>query len=117
MKHCIDFIFYAPFRSRKKPDLGQIVSSIQWPVFTKEKGAYTTTRDTSNDGQLIPESDTPHSGFRAMEVLDLYDEDQIGPGLLPSERYPSDHLAIAAKLQLLWYTNPNVGSKYVRKEE
>lgn len=118
VKHCIDFIFYAPFRGRRKGGIDQLASSMsQWPAFIKEKGAAKTTRDTSNDGQLIPESDTPQSGFRAKEVLDLYDEDEVGPGLLPSERYPSDHLAIAANLQLLWYTNPKGDGKYVSTQD
>ena len=117
VKHCIDFIFYSPFRGRKDVGIDQLASSIQWPAFIKEKGALKTTRDTSNDGQLIPESNTLQSGFRAKEVLDLYNEEEVGPGLLPSERYPSDHLAIAANLQLLWYTNPKMDSKYVSAQD
>ena len=50
VKHCIDFIFYSPFRGRKNVGIDQLASSIQWPAFTKEKGALKTTRDTSNDG-------------------------------------------------------------------
>jgi hypothetical protein len=35
-----------------------------------------------------------------------FENDEVGPALLPSERYPSDHLAIAADLQLLWFASP-----------
>ena len=41
-------------------------------------------------------------GLQAVSVLDLYSEEQVGPTYIPSEVYPSDHLAIASDLQLLW---------------
>jgi len=41
------------------------------------------------------------AGMRTKAVLGLYSEEDIGEGLLPSALYPSDHLAIAADLQVL----------------
>ena len=35
-----------------------------------------------------------------MAVLDLFSEEQLGPTYMPSEVYPSDHIAIAADLQV-----------------
>ena len=43
-----------------------------------------------------------HPGFRALSVIDMYDEEDVGRRLLPSSRYPSDHIAIVADLELLW---------------
>ena len=41
-------------------------------------------------------------GFRAVAVIDLFDEDDVGKRLLPSSRYPSDHVAIVGDFELLW---------------
>ena len=41
------------------------------------------------------------TGLRAKAALGLFTEAEIGEGLLPSARYPSDHLAIAADLEVL----------------
>lgn len=41
-------------------------------------------------------------GIRAVSALDLYSTSDIGPALLPSETYPSDHLCIAADLNIVW---------------
>jgi nocturnin len=41
-------------------------------------------------------------GFQAVAALDLFSEEEMGESLLPSVRYPSDHLAIAADLKLQW---------------
>jgi hypothetical protein len=37
-------------------------------------------------------------------VLELYDEQTIGKDGIPSDIYPSDHLAIAASFRLSWET-------------
>ena len=40
-------------------------------------------------------------GVRATSILDLYSDDYIEKDLLPSALYPSDHLSIAAELQIV----------------
>jgi nocturnin len=42
------------------------------------------------------------AGLRAKSVLGLFSEAEIGQDLLPSDRYPSDHLAIAADLEVVF---------------
>ena len=41
-------------------------------------------------------------GMRATAALDLYSEEEMGPNLIPSESYPSDHLSIAADFQIIF---------------
>lgn len=41
-------------------------------------------------------------GMQAVAALDLFSEEEIGPQLMPSSTYPSDHLSIAADLEILW---------------
>jgi hypothetical protein len=41
-------------------------------------------------------------GIQAVAALDVYSEEELGEELIPSKEYPSDHLSIAADLQLLW---------------
>jgi hypothetical protein len=64
VKHCIDYILYAP-----------------------------------------PPSHTESSiGVRALGVLDLLRTDEVGPDFLPSSSYPSDHIAIAADLEVIGFS-------------
>ena len=75
VKHCIDYIFYSPFRGRREKPPNSFFSLPQkWPAFVREDTAPSTTRDTSNDGALINLGLKPLSGFRARAVLDLFDE-------------------------------------------
>lgn len=63
VKHCIDYILYAP------------------PPFHTESSI----------------------GVRALGVLDLLRTDEVGPDFLPSSSYPSDHIAIAADLEVIGF--------------
>lgn len=63
VKHCIDYILYAP-----------------------------------------PATHTENAiGVRALGLLDLLRTDEVGPDYLPSSFYPSDHIAIAADLEIIGY--------------
>ena len=43
------------------------------------------------------------AGIQAVSALDVYySAEDVGEELMPSRKYPSDHLSIAADLQLLW---------------
>ena len=42
------------------------------------------------------------TGIQAVSALDVYSAEDVGEELMPSSKYPSDHLSIAADLQLLW---------------
>lgn len=50
--------------------------------------------------QKFPEYGRP--GFQPVAALDLYPDKYLEPDLIPSKDYPSDHLAIAADLELFW---------------
>lgn len=52
--------------------------------------------------RLQPLPQYGHPGFEAVAALDIFGGDDLGPGLIPSELYPSDHLSIAADLLLRW---------------
>ena len=52
--------------------------------------------------RLQPLPQYGHPGFEAVAALDIFGDDDLGPGLIPSELYPSDHLSIAADLLLRW---------------
>jgi hypothetical protein len=54
----------------------------------------------SQQFQPLPQFGRP--GIQAVSALDLYSEEEIGAELIPSKFYPSDHLSIAADLQVLW---------------
>jgi hypothetical protein len=41
-------------------------------------------------------------GLQAVSALDLFSEEEVGPELMPSKSYPSDHVALVSDLQLLW---------------
>ena len=52
---------------------------------------------------LMPkQSSDGRPGLRCLSVLDVFSEAEMGEILIPSESYPSDHIAIASDLQLLW---------------
>lgn len=63
VKHCIDYILYAPPRRHM------------------------------------------NVGVRALGVLDLLRNHEVGPDFLPSSSYPSDHIAIAADLEIIRMNN------------
>jgi hypothetical protein len=63
VKHCIDYILYAPPSSNAECEVGA----------------------------------------RALGVLDLLGTDEVGPDFLPSSFYPSDHIAIAADLEIIGF--------------
>lgn len=46
-------------------------------------------------------------GLHPIALLDISADDEIGPELMPSMRYPSDHLAVAADFQVLWELDEN----------
>jgi mRNA deadenylase 3'-5' endonuclease subunit Ccr4 len=52
--------------------------------------------------QQPPQSSSLSAWIQTEGILDVYDKDEVGPALLPSMRYPSDHLSIAADLRLFW---------------
>lgn len=51
-------------------------------------------------------NDIGRPGFRPISALDLFKTEDIGENLLPSALYPSDHVAIAADLQLITLEKP-----------
>lgn len=48
------------------------------------------------------ESSDGRPGLQCVSALDVYSDGDMGEVLIPSESYPSDHIAIASDLQLLW---------------
>ena len=45
---------------------------------------------------------TGRPGLHPTAVLDVMSEAEVGRDYMPSMRYPSDHLAIAADFELIW---------------
>lgn len=50
----------------------------------------------------LPAPPSQQPGFQTLAVLEPFTLQQLGSDLLPSEVYGSDHVAIAADLQLFW---------------
>ena len=90
---CIDYILYTP------PTAAEHSSS--------------KSSSSNNSGDIIATSSSAVSmsrrfrpvGIRAKAVLDLLPAKIVGPALLPSAIYPSDHLAIAADLEIIIVAN------------
>eukprot|EP01036_Dinobryon_divergens_P035365 gene35365-45806_t len=78
VKQCLDYIFYSPAPSPLSP--------------------LSPSHPRGGDNG----HGHGHPGLRPLALLDLFTETQLGPQLLPSEMYPSDHIAIAADFQLEW---------------
>lgn len=58
-------------------------------------------KDSDSDSGPAPRpSARAYSGMRAVAALDIPDD--LGDDLMPSEAHPSDHLSIAADLQIVW---------------
>jgi saccharopine dehydrogenase-like NADP-dependent oxidoreductase len=79
-------------------DIADVVASVDdnktsTAISNKDKYLLTQPRG----GEAVPYL----AGIRASAVLDLLTEEEVGPDYLPSISYPSDHIAIAADLQLL----------------
>eukprot|EP00981_Chlorochromonas_danica_P002033 scaffold416_cov161-Ochromonas_danica.AAC.1 len=86
----------AVVKEKKESSSSRISSLLQ----TSETRFFTSVASISQQIQPLPEFDKP--GFQAVRALDLLSEEEVGPALLPSASYPSDHLAILADLELLW---------------
>lgn len=76
------------------------IKDITTTLKQSEKQFFSGVASLSQQIQPLPQYGRP--GFLPLTVLDLFSEDEIGESLLPSEMYPSDHLAIGADLELLW---------------
>lgn len=87
-------------RMMKRPPLGAKLG--EYIQALQEKESLFLSNVALWSQQLQPLLEYGHPGFQPVAVLDLYSEDMIGDSLLPSKDYPSDHLAIAADLELLW---------------
>ena len=96
--------FYNKSKSKKSGD-GDNVSTSEREVSVTEGGSGKHKEHISKhavDYIFYSPLRVDHPGFRALSVIDMYDEEDVGRRLLPSSRYPSDHIAIVADLELLW---------------
>ena len=95
VKNCIDYILYAPLASREvQAACGD--SSISSEGGTNPLGSSSSSRSSSHMMPIV--------GVRALGVLDLLTDEEVGPGFLPSPSYPSDHIAIAADFEIVSVT-------------
>lgn len=96
-----------------KPEMAAPYSSIapKFLVMSKEKLAekrYAETMIRARVGALSSyffakeNSDSGRPGLQCVGALDVFSDEDMGDGLIPSYSYPSDHIAIASDLQLLW---------------
>ena len=51
---------------------------------------------------FLPKESNGRPGLHCISALDVFSDGDMGQMLIPSESYPSDHIAIASDLQLLW---------------
>ena len=96
-----------------KPEMAAPYSSIapKFLVMSKQKLAekrYAETMIRARVGALSnyffakENSDSGRPGLHCVGALDVFSDEDMGDGLIPSESYPSDHIAIASDLQLMW---------------
>ena len=74
-KSCIDYILYRPLQAAHA--------------------------EAASGGASAPIAPIVPAGLRARAILKLFNLTDIGAALLPSESYPSDHVAIAADLEVV----------------
>jgi exonuclease III len=92
-KLCIDYIMYTPL-------IPFLVSSA---IDSSGSGGSGESGGGDNSVSL---SEVPLNernacvGIRATSVLDLLTDEEVGPKLLPSASYPSDHISIVADLEI-----------------
>ena len=92
VKNCIDYILYAPLANREAQAACGSNNNIG------NEGSDPLSSGSSSD--LMP-----IVGVRALGVLDLLTDEEVGPGFLPSPSYPSDHIAIAADFEIVSVTH------------
>jgi hypothetical protein len=88
VKGCIDYVFYA-----------------RGGVGSNESGGSGSGSGSGNgngNGNEGPGEEDCVTPVVATSALDVYSEAEIGDKLMPSEQYPSDHLAICCDLQVSW---------------
>lgn len=98
---CIDYILYTP---------PIIPSDNKGSSSTANDRALTITPSTASISTSTTTTTTAPTakryrpvGIRSKAILDLLSANVVGPALLPSSIYPSDHLAIAADLEIVIY--------------
>jgi hypothetical protein len=105
VKNCIDYILYAPLDGAELTTTGSSSSSSSGASSSSsssdKKVARTLAEISSDDAVTSSEAPPPAVGVRALGVLDLLTDDEVGPGFLPSPSYPSDHIAIAADIEII----------------
>jgi hypothetical protein len=84
-KQCIDYILYTP----------SAPSIISGETGVTEIAGVTGVCDLSGSPCI------DCVGVRALGALDLLTDKEVGPDFLPSSSYPSDHIAIAADLEIV----------------
>lgn len=85
-KSCIDYILYRPLSAPLLPGDARGIAG----------------GDSLGGGGGGGVATRYRAGLQAKAVLGLFSEAEIGEDLLPSSKYPSDHLAIAADLEIVW---------------
>lgn len=100
VKHCIDYIMYATARA-------QYPAATAISVAENATTPDTVASDTHSSAQNSGTTRNMHSDWqeeyviRAVAALSPLLDEHVGKSLLPNEHYPSDHVAIAADLQVL----------------
>ena len=86
LRHCIDYIFYSTAK--------EATVSMK-----REKKSTAKGGDVAENYEHSSVSGAPY--LRAVAALGMFSDDYIGDELLPSARYPSDHIALVADLQIV----------------
>ena len=87
---------WTSWKSRRKQGVEKVVKNcIDYILYSPPAAV-----DGGSGGAL------PSVGVRALGALDLLSEEEVGPGFLPSPSYPSDHIAIAADVEVVVLCKP-----------
>ena len=108
VKNCIDYILYAPLPNR---DMQAACGSSSNNNNNNNNNNVSSEGGDQLDGGSSSSNVMPIVGVRALGVLDLLTDEEVGPGFLPSPSYPSDHIAIAADFEIVSVTHHDAAAK------
>jgi len=89
------------FRSTLNDDLVNAGLIREEDIWTTWKSRFKKGRENVSRSCIDYILYVPSSGLRALRILSLYANDEVGEQFLPNNKYPSDHLAICADFVLL----------------
>jgi hypothetical protein len=109
VKDCIDYIFYVPGDpplSAAATAAAAAAAATAAAAAAAAAGGSAVAATAAGGGELTAPVLAPAPRIAAQAVLDVFSDAEVGHQLLPSDLYPSDHMAIAADLRVSWDVLP-----------